>query len=90
MHCMCMCVRMGSASGACKAATVTCVAHCCCSVQWLAEQSRNWIAPDQLDERIEWALSHPQACTNALAHLIMPRCIYMLQLIHVLGHPCGC
>lgn len=29
-------------------------------VQWLAEQSRNWIAPDQLDERIEWALSHPQ------------------------------
>jgi len=29
-------------------------------VQWLAEQSRNWIAPDQLDERIDWALSNPQ------------------------------
>jgi hypothetical protein len=33
---------------------------CCCSIQWLAEQSRNWIAPGQLDQRIEWALSNPQ------------------------------
>jgi hypothetical protein len=33
---------------------------CCCSIQWLVEQSRNWIAPGQLDQRIEWALSNPQ------------------------------
>lgn len=36
-------------------------------VQWLAEQSRNWIVPDQLDERIEWALSNPQV--RLLCHL---------------------
>lgn len=28
--------------------------------QWLEEQSRNWIAANQLDQRIEWALDNPQ------------------------------
>lgn len=36
-----------------------------CRRQWLVEQSRNWIAADRLEERIEWALSNPQPLGSA-------------------------
>ena len=37
-----------------------------CRQKWLEEQSRNWIRADQLDARIDWALSNPQPLGGAV------------------------